>query len=89
MTFAVKVRALWFQPEVGMHGYYGAVLVDGTPVALCSKERWDMGPRDSLRKGWRGNLRVWPKPKVVHVPYTEAELRKGGLWKLTCPAEFR
>lgn len=91
--YKVKVLALWFQPEIGLKGYYGAVLEDGTPVALCSQEKWELGRKDSLRTGWEKNTKVFDFPKAIHINIPESELRKNGMKvgqvNLTIPKEFK
>lgn len=88
MKFRITVLALWLDPRVGSKGFIGAVLNDGTPVALCSKEKWDMGPRDSLRRGWIGRYRIGKGSLYCH--HSLSVLRAGGLKvgdeKLTVPA---
>lgn len=43
--FRVRIKALWLDKTVGLNGYIGAILEDGTPVDLCSKEKWDLGKK--------------------------------------------
>jgi hypothetical protein len=73
----VRVKALWLDNTIGLHGYIGAVLADGQQVALCSKEKWDMGPYDSLR--FTGNRIVFNVIKHMYLDATEQELRARGL----------
>lgn len=75
--FSVKVKLLWLQSDIGLCGYIGAVLMDGTQVALCSKEKWDLGDDDSLRKGWDDNVRHGVK--IIYCDISETELRERGL----------
>ena len=86
----VRVQALWCDPTVGREGYIGAILRDGTPVALCSVEKFSLGRGDSLNRGWVGHIRKGSK--TVYSQYTEAELRAGGLGngplRLTVPSEL-
>lgn len=83
----ISVKALWFQPKIGLRGAIGAILHDGTPVALCSKEKWDLGKNDSLRSGWQGNIRMGIK--TFTNTYTEEQLVADGLGsgdlKMTVP----
>lgn len=87
----IRVKALWFQREVGLKGYFGAILSDGTPVALCSKEKWDLGPTDSLRDNWEGDVRIGDKKVYMRDISTES-LKKDGLGKgslkLTVPEKL-
>jgi hypothetical protein len=71
----VMVKALWWQPEVGGCGYLGALRVDGVPFALCSKEKWDMGPWDSLRKNWSDGIKIFNKPKALYLDLTSEDLQ--------------
>lgn len=73
----ISICALWLQRSVGKQGYIGAILADGTPVALCSKESWDLGRYDSLRKGWTGDVRIGTK--ILLAKYSEADLRADGI----------
>ena len=77
----VKVWGFWLQPEIGLHGFLGCILEDGTPVGFCSKEKWDLGRDDSLRKGWEGNIKVFAEPHLVYSDYNEKVLRQQGLFK--------
>lgn len=93
----IRVSALWFQRNVGLQGYIGAIREDGTPFALCSKEKWDFGPNDSLRKGWDGDVRIGDK--TLGTDYTLAELEdliergkamnEGSPLELTVPPRLR
>ncbi len=84
--YRISVLALWFQPEVGQEGYYGAILADGTPVALCSAEKWNSGRQDSLRAGWANNIRLGPK--TLTSDYSPEDLSRDGLLHGT-PLELR
>lgn len=77
----VSVKAFWLQSEVGLMGYIGAVLSTGIPVALCSKEKWDLGSYDSLRKNWNGRIKLFNKPKTFYYVLSEEELVEDGLLK--------
>jgi hypothetical protein len=77
---AITITRLWREDDVGAEGWIGAELVDGTLVALCSVEKWNLGnPNDSLRRGWSGNERHFKRPKRLNFHLTEAELRRDGL----------
>lgn len=84
----INIKALWLDPNVGLNGYLGAVLADGTPVALCSKEKFDLGPYDSLRKGWVGNVRIGNKVMHAEKPESLEGFTLGGK-ALTIPAELQ
>lgn len=76
----IMVRRLWRESDIGARGYIGAELLDGTLVALCSVEKWELAPKDSLRTDWRGNERFFDPPKAVFLPgITEEDLRFDGL----------
>lgn len=79
MVHAIKIIALWKEPNVGLHGYIGAVLADGTEVALCSVEKWEQGPFDSLRYGWVDNICLFPHGKIMYSETPESVLRQDGL----------
>jgi hypothetical protein len=88
----VKVIALWRQKNVGLAGFIGAILADGSPVALCSVEKWELGRRDSLRRGWTGDVRLGRK--AFHHGISERQLREDGLLRgtnleLRVPAELQ
>jgi hypothetical protein len=57
--YKIKVKALWCQNDVGLCGYIGAILDDGTPIALCSRGKFDLGNDDSLRSGWKNDTKDW------------------------------
>jgi hypothetical protein len=69
--YATRVTRLRLDRTKGLHGQIFATLEDGREVYLCSKEKWDLGRRDSLRSGWAGDERTFTSPKVV---YTDAPL---------------
>lgn len=73
------VRRLWRERSVGMEGWVGAELPDGTLVALCSVEKWNLGLADSLREEWRGAEKKFVVLKAIHINVSEAELRQDGL----------
>jgi hypothetical protein len=88
----ITIKALWLDPNVGLEGYIGAILFDGTPVALCSNEKWRLGRRDSLRSGWTKdsrNVSVRHGVKVFYNQYSAQALRKDGLLNLTVPVSLR
>jgi hypothetical protein len=83
MRYRIRVKALWIDRSVGLEGYVGAILMDGTQVALCSVEKWNQGPSDSLRRGWEHDQKVFGKlGKVIFQDYSEAALRCDGLLHL-------
>jgi hypothetical protein len=76
----IAINRLWRESDVGLVGWIGAELQDGTLVALCSVEKWELGSYDSLRDGWCNNERVFPRTKLVSLSgITEQELRADGL----------
>lgn len=77
----INILAIWFQPEIGLHGYYGAILSDGTPIAMCSHESWSFKKKDSLDTGWIGNTRTWPNGKTISSKYDTKTLIEDGLLK--------
>lgn len=77
----IKVWGFWEQPEIGLHGYIGCILEDGTPVGLCSKEKWLLGKEDSLRKDWNNNYKIFDEPHTVYSDFNEKVLRQQGLFK--------
>lgn len=63
----IKIKALWFDKNIGLFGYYGAILHDGTPVAICSHEKWSLGKNDirvndeiylSLKENEKGFVKI-------------------------------
>ena len=51
----IQVFALWYEPLLGLSGYVCALVKHQKqliPVGLCSVEKWGMGRKDSLRRGW-------------------------------------
>jgi len=90
----IKIKALWLQSEIGACGYIGAILGDGIPVGLCSVEKWNLGRTDSLRKGWKNNIKIFKNIKTMYQNVSEEDLRKDGLLKntnleLTVPNELK
>jgi len=75
----IHVRRLWREDNVGLMGFIGAELEDGTLVALCSVEKWILGSNDSLRKQWKDNERKFVGIKTIYGDVTEMQLRKDGL----------
>ena len=72
--YKIRVKALWLQPEVGMEGYIGAIRSDGIPFALCSVEKWNLGQQDSLRKGWKSNIRFGDK--ILYTDISNKEINQ-------------
>lgn len=77
----IKIKAMWFDKNVGLNGYYGAILHDGTPVAICSHEKWSLGKNDSLRSNWNGDIKIYNTIKKAYLDYDEDFLKIEGLLK--------
>ena len=69
----MKVIALWRDNEYGPFGFIGAISSDGIPFALENADDWDGGERDSLRRGWKGNVKVFSQPHPVDCEPVETE----------------
>lgn len=90
-SYPIPVVALWFDPNVGAQGYFGAIILQNeeyTPVGLCSKEKWDLGRFDSLRRNWNGNVKIFRGLKILYYSYSVEELLAEGLFEGT-PLELK
>lgn len=83
----INILALWLQTNTD---YIGCVLEDGTPVALCTKEKWNALRNVTLKSDWENNAKIFDAPVEVNSDYTEKILKETGLFKgtsfeLKCP----
>jgi hypothetical protein len=73
----LKVKGLWLQREIGPDGHVGAVLDDGTPVALCSFPKWE--DQGFGQENWDGTIFCPGVTTDFVFSHAARELKAGGL----------
>jgi hypothetical protein len=81
--FPITIRAIWLDKEIGLKGYIQILLSSGDLVGLCSKEKFDLAPKDSIRTGWKNNMKIFSRNKKMWSSYPESQLIADGFFGKT------